>query len=203
MFITFEGIDHCGKSTQVKLLENYFIDEKGQDVINIREPGGTGISEKIRSILLDKKISDMKIETEILLFSASRAQLVREIIKPGLQKGKVVISDRFHDSTTAYQGYGRGIPLEYINAINSFAIEGCVPDITFIIDIDLETAEERKRSKNSVLDRMEIAGREFFERVRTGYLEIASTHKRFVVINGKDEINIINKRIIEEVKKRF
>ncbi|NUN09814.1 MAG: dTMP kinase [Ignavibacteriaceae bacterium] len=203
MFITFEGIDHCGKSTQVKLLENYFINEKGLDVINIREPGGTGISEKIRTILLDKKISDMKIETEILLFSASRAQLVREVIKPGLEQGKVVISDRFHDSTTAYQGYGRGIPLEYINTINSFAIAGCVPDITFIIDIDLETAEERKKSKNSVPDRMEIAGREFFERVRNGYREIARTHKRFVLIDGKDEIGIIKNRIIEEVKKRF
>lgn len=203
MFITFEGIDFCGKSTQVKLLETYLIQNRKSIVKTIREPGGTEISEKIRTILLEKKISDMSIETEILLFSASRAQLVQKVIKPNLVDGKVVISDRFHDSTTAYQGYGRGIPLDYIKAINEFAIDGCLPDVTFILDIDLETAEVRRQVKNSELDRMESSGRNFFERVRAGYLELASGHKRFVILDGKDDIMTIHKKIIDEVEKRF
>src|ERR1035437_7478026 len=117
MFITFEGIDFCGKSTQVQLLQKY-LENKGERVVIIREPGGTDISEKIRDILLDKKNFKMVTEAEIFLFSASRAQLVREKIRPFLDKGYYVISDRFHDSTTAYQGYGRGLPIESVEHIN-------------------------------------------------------------------------------------
>ena len=122
MFITFEGLDFCGKSTQVEILKNY-LESKGKDVKIIREPGGTEISEKIRDILLDKKNSEMTIESELLLFSSSRAQLVRERIIPLLKEGYFVISDRFHDSSVAYQGYGRGISISSVKEIQNFTIK--------------------------------------------------------------------------------
>jgi len=143
MFITFEGLDFCGKSTQVEILKDYF-ESKNKKVVIIREPGGTEISEKIREILLDKKNSEMSIESELLLFSSSRAQLVREKIIPLLNQGCYVISDRFHDSSIAYQGYGRGISIESVMAIQNFAIDGAVPNITFFIDVPLEEIGRRR-----------------------------------------------------------
>lgn len=199
MFITFEGIDFCGKSTQVYLLKKYLLSQN-KTVEIIREPGGTEISEVVRSILLDKKHNHMKMETEIFLFSASRAQLVREKIQPSINKGVYVISDRFHDSTTAYQGYGRGIDLETVNHINRLAIDGAIPDITFIIDIPVSVASKRKMKKSeSSLDRMELSDNIFFERVRKGYLTIAGKERRFRVIDGTKSIEEINKKIIEEI----
>jgi len=199
MFITFEGIDFCGKSTQVDLLKKYLISQN-KTVEIIREPGGTEISEIVRSILLDKKHNHMKMETEIFLFSASRAQMVREKIQPSISKGFYVISDRFHDSTTAYQGYGRGIDLETVSHINKLAIDSTIPDITFIIDIPIFVANERKMKKSeSSLDRMELSDNIFFERVRNGYLSIANNEKRFRIIDGTKTIEEINKKIIEEI----
>jgi dTMP kinase len=199
MFITFEGIDFCGKSTQVDLLKKYLISQN-KTVEIIREPGGTEISEIVRSILLDKKHNHMKMETEIFLFSASRAQMVREKIQPSINKGFYVISDRFHDSTTAYQGYGRGIDLETVSHINKLAIDSTIPDITFIIDIPIFVANERKMKKSeSSLDRMELSDNIFFERVRNGYLSIANNEKRFRIIDGTKTIEEINKKIIEEI----
>jgi dTMP kinase len=199
MFITFEGIDFCGKSTQVSLLKNY-LESINKEVEIIREPGGTEISEIVRSVLLDKKHNHMKMETEIFLFSASRAQLVREKIQPLINKGVYVISDRFHDSTTAYQGYGRGINLEIVKHINKLAIDGALPDITFIIDIPIVVANKRKMEKGEAsLDRMELSDNIFFEKVRNGYLTIAKNEKRFRVIDGTRSIEEINKNIIEEI----
>ena len=199
MFITFEGIDFCGKSTQVSLLKNY-LQSNNKQVEIIREPGGTEISEIVRSLLLDKKHNHMKMETEIFLFSASRAQLVREKIQPLINKGIYVISDRFHDSTTAYQGYGRGISLEIVKHINKLAIDGALPDITFIIDIPVGVANKRKMEKGvASLDRMELSDNIFFEKVRNGYLTIAKNEKRFRVIDGTKSIENINKNIIEEI----
>ncbi len=132
MFITFEGIDFCGKSTQIDLLEKHLLN-KNKKVLVIREPGGTEISEKIRRMLLDKENSKMFMETEFLLFSASRSQLVREKIQPYLERGFYVISDRFHDSSSAYQGYGRGISIDVISSINKLAIGKSMPDITFLL----------------------------------------------------------------------
>ncbi|HUX59924.1 MAG TPA: dTMP kinase, partial [Ignavibacteriaceae bacterium] len=140
MFITFEGIDFSGKSTQVKLLRKY-LNNKNKKVKIIREPGGTKISELVRTILLNKAHNKMTIETEIFLFSASRSQLVRQKIRPYLEQGIYVISDRFHDSTTAYQGFGRGIPIEAVKSINRLAIGETIPDLTFFIDIPVEEAE--------------------------------------------------------------
>jgi len=199
MFITFEGIDFCGKSTQVKLLQKY-LENKGEKVAIIREPGGTEISEKIRDILLDKKNHKMVMESEIFLFSASRAQIVREKIRPFLDEGFYVISDRFHDSTTAYQGYGRGLPIESVETINHVAIDKTIPDITFIIDIPGEELARRKKLKNrSELDRIEVSHNLFYDRVRHGYLTIAKKEKRFRVIDGTLDIDEIHNIVVNEL----
>lgn len=199
MFITFEGLDFCGKSTQVKLLVKY-LEEKNKTVKILREPGGTDISEQIRSILLEKKNSLMYDETELLLFSASRSQLVRQTIIPDLQKGIYLISDRFHDSTTAYQAYGRGLNKEFIKGLNSFVIENALPDITFFIDIPLDEIEKRKaKVKKNELDRIEISERKFYENVREGYLKMAGEEDRFKVIDGRKSIEELHQLIINEI----
>ncbi|BDQ01701.1 dTMP kinase [Ignavibacterium sp.] len=200
MFITFEGIDFCGKSTQVELLKNYF-ERKGKSVKVIREPGGTEISEKIRDLLLDKKNNKMFMETELLLFSASRAQLVREKIVPFIQEGSVVISDRFHDSSTAYQGFGRGLPIEAVLNVHKLAIGDTIPDITFIIDIPVSVAVKRKAEKtHQELDRIEVSSNDFFEKVRNGYLTLAKNEKRFRIIDGTKSIEEIHKLIINYIE---
>jgi dTMP kinase len=199
MFITFEGIDFCGKSTQVELLKNHLI-SLGKEVKILREPGGTEISEEIRRILLDKKHNKMVMETEILLFAASRAQIVREKIRPYLKQGFYVISDRFHDSTTAYQGYGRGIPLEIVNHIHQLAIGSTIPDITFFLDIPVEEAEKRKALNRHVeLDRIETSEDNFYQRVRNGYLELAKTELRFRIIDGMQKIEDVQMEILKQM----
>lgn len=199
MFITFEGIDFSGKSTQVELLKNYLL-RKNIRVQIIREPGGTEISEAVRSILLDKKHYSMSMETEIFLFSACRAQLVREKIRPYIKEGIYVISDRFHDSTTAYQGFGRGIPIETVNHINNLAIGETIPDVTFFIDIPVEVADERKSSRNNgELDRIEASDVDFYNKVRQGYLKLAGTEKRIKVVDGTLTEEEIHNIIVEEL----
>lgn len=201
MFITFEGIDFSGKSTQIQLLKEH-LTAKGRDVLVIREPGGGEIEEKIRTILLDKKNLEMTSETEILLFSASRAQLVRKTILPSLERGTIVISDRFHDSTTAYQGYGRQIPLEMVKKISEFAIQEAVPDITFFIDIPVAEARKRKLAHGQEsLDRIENMNDDFYSRVRNGYLEIAKSESRFRVVNGCEKKDEVHAMIVNELQK--
>lgn len=200
MFITFEGLDFCGKSTQVKLLQK-FLEDKQFDVSLIREPGGVKISEKIREILLDKKNNEMSFETELLLFSASRAQLVREMIIPKLEKNEIVISDRFHDSSIAYQGYGRGIDSEFVSSLQKFAIGNAVPDITFFIDIPVEEVLRRKKNVSELdLDRIEVSENEFYARVRSGYKILSEQEKRFTVIDGMKSIEIVHSEIKNIVK---
>ncbi len=201
MFITFEGIDFCGKSTQIDLLEKHLLN-KNKKVLVIREPGGTEISEKIRRMLLDKENSKMFMETEFLLFSASRSQLVREKIQPYLETGFYVISDRFHDSSSAYQGYGRGISRDVISSINKLAIGKSMPDITFFIDIPVDVAEQRRQQRSiDNLDRIENSNEDFFYRVRKGYLKLAEREKRFKVVNGTEDVEVIHKKIINEIEK--
>ncbi len=200
MFISFEGIDFSGKSTQIELLKDYLVDNNKKVEI-LREPGGTEISEKVRRILLDNKNEKMFAEAELLLFSASRAQLLREKIQPYLEKGIYVISDRFHDSSTAYQGYGRGIPLEVVNMVHQLAIGDTIPDLTFFIDIPVGIANERRKKKSKLkLDRIEVADIEFYNRVRNGYLEIARREERFKVIEGTQTIETIQNQIISELE---
>ena len=201
MFITFEGIDFCGKSTQIELLKSYLL-KNNKKVRVIREPGGTEISEKIRTMLLDKENSKMLMETEFLLFSASRSQLVREKIRPYLDAGIYVISDRFHDSSTAYQGYGRGISIEVVLSVHKLAIGNTIPDVTFFLDIPVEVAEQRRQEKLSEhLDRIEISDMDFFSRVRNGYIELAKSENRFRILNGTDSVENIQEKIINEIEK--
>jgi dTMP kinase len=184
MFITFEGIDCSGKSTQIDHLIRKL--RRGHwDVLVVREPGGTEISERIRTLLLDVRHGEMDGSTELLLFSASRSQLVTERIQPALERGDIVIADRFHDSTTAYQGFGRGIDVEAITHIHRIATHGLSPDISFFLDISVEESLKRRSARAGSIDRMEAADTAFFERVREGYLSIASiSPSRFRIIDG-------------------
>jgi len=202
MFITFEGIDGSGKSTQARLLSER-LKEEGKDCIFLREPGGTEISEKIRNILLDKDHLEMTHFAELFLFSAARTQLVTEVIKPCLDLGKIVLCDRYYDSTTAYQGYGRGIDIEAVKNINRVASQGNVPDATFILDLELPEVQRRLSGKRDE-DRMEAGGREFFENVRRGYLEIAKSEpKRCVVVDGMKPRQDIHETIWDHVQKKL
>ncbi len=184
MFITFEGLDFSGKTTQAKrLIEKLRL--RGHTVHFLREPGGTKISERVREILLDKTFGEMTDAAELLLFSASRSQLVTEVILPALRRSEVVVCDRYFDSTTAYQGYGRMLDLEAVQLINRFATGGLDPDLTILIDISVDEIERRKAHAGLTFDRMESSGREFYERVRTGYHKLSTDQpRRFVRING-------------------
>lgn len=193
MFISFEGLDASGKSTQAELTAARFR-ESGEEVVFIREPGGTQLGEKIRSMLLDVN-NYIEPIAEVFLFSAARAQLVREVIQPALAQGQVVICDRYVDSTTSYQGYGRELPLESIHAVNRIAIGTVLPDLTFFIDIPIEEIERRQRAAGKITDRMERAGLDFFQRSRNGYIELSKTEKRLKIINGERSPD----RIFEEI----
>lgn len=195
MFISFEGLDYCGKTTQAFLLTDFF-KSKGKNVILLREPGGTPISEKIRSILLDEEHEDLTFVAELLLFSAARNQLVKQVIQPALKDNRIVICDRFVDSTTVYQGYGRGINLEDITIINKISTDGLMPDYTFFLDIEVEEMLNRREIARGVADRMESSGIEFFNKVRNGFWQVAqNSPDRFIVINGKNPIDQIHKEI--------
>ena len=197
MLISFEGIDGSGKSTQIALLEEYLI-EKGLNVCVYREPGGVQISEKIRDLLLNSKV-DIHPVSEMLLFSAARAQLVAEKVIPDLKVGKVVILDRFYDSTTAYQGYGRGnLSLDYIHDINKIASLNCEPDITIYLKLTWE--ESKLRTADKQKDRMEKAGEKFFNRVIQGFDYLANKHSRFAVIDADSSVNNIHQEIIKNVE---
>lgn len=192
LFITFEGADGCGKTTQLKLLAEY-LQEKGRDVLITREPGAKGLGEKVREILLnyDGVVSD---RCESFLFLADRAQHVDVIVNPAVSAGQIVLCDRHIDSTVAYQGYGRGLSIERINLLNEIATNGKKPDLTFVFDIDVDTSMSRVGEEK---DRLESAGREFHERVRLGYLEIAKAEpQRIKVINAIQSIEEIHAEVV-------
>jgi dTMP kinase len=202
-FITFEGSEGCGKSTQVQLLANR-LDAAGVPFLITREPGGTAIGETIRELLQFAPQSEgMTPETEVLLFEASRAQLVREVIQPALEHGECVIADRFFDSTTVYQGVARKLDRKIVRQLNAFAVGDCVPDITFLLDVDLETTRARMKGPRRP-DRMEQEADEFYEKVRDGYLELAKWQKdRVVVIKGWESPTDIANGIWKTLSKRF
>ncbi|HZV47405.1 MAG TPA: dTMP kinase [Thermodesulfovibrionales bacterium] len=190
-FISFEGIEGTGKSTQAKLLYNY-LREKGADVILTEEPGGTQISVKIREVLLSVEHKEMSPLTELLLYNASRAQHIQEVIMPALDRGAIVITDRFTDSTLAYQGYGRGLDLQLIDSIDLIATGRLRPDITLLLDLDVQTGLKRNRGINKT-DRLELEDVPFHERVRNGYQMLAEHDpariKLISVTAGIDEIH--------------
>ncbi len=194
MLITFEGIDGCGKSTQAKLLSEKLTAE-GIETLLLREPGGTELSEAIRTLLLNKEYSHpLASETELLLFAASRAQIVREVILPALRKDIVVILDRFTDSTIAYQSFGRGIPIGFVEMVNRIATDDVEPDLTFLFDIDLDTASKRRASSGK--DRIEAESELFFNRVIQGYMHQAQRHtERITVLDAAESIEKLQQSI--------
>jgi dTMP kinase len=202
-FITFEGSEGCGKSTQVKRLTDR-IEKSGVPFLVTREPGGTPIGEAIRELLqFSPQSAVMTPETELLLFEASRAQLVREIIKPALERGQCVIADRFFDSTTVYQGVARRLQPKIVQQLNAFAVGDCVPDITFFLDVDLPTARDRMKGPRRP-DRMEQQPDEFYEDVIKAYRELARNEsKRFVRIDGSQPSDEIESEIWKILSKRF
>lgn len=199
-FISFEGIEGTGKSTQAKLLQQGLLG-LGYEVILTEEPGGTLISLRIREILLSVDHTNMKPLTELLLYNAARAQHIEEVILPALNRGAVVITDRFTDSTFAYQGYGRGIDLNLLESIDKIATNGLRPHITVLLDLDVETGLKRNRRINKT-DRLELEDVEFHERVRKGYHELAAKEpERIKVLDasvGIEELKIIIARIIPD-----
>jgi dTMP kinase len=200
VFITFEGIDGSGKSTQIEMLHRR-LTEEGHRVHTFRDPGGTGVSEKIRETLLNAEL-DVAPVTEALLFSAARAQLIAEKVQPLLKKGDVVILDRFYDSTVAYQGYGRAsLPLVDIHALNEIASYGLVPDLTFYLKIPVEEAQKRTASVEK--DRMEKSGAEFYQNVIKGFNELAKSEKRFVAVDAAESPDQIHDLINKRVQKRL
>ncbi|MBT1248004.1 MULTISPECIES: dTMP kinase [unclassified Thermosipho (in: thermotogales)] len=180
MFITFEGIDGSGKSTQLDLLANY-LEQKNKKVIKVREPGGTILGEKIRDLLLN---FPMNSRSELLLFLASRAQLVDEIIKPSLKKGYFVLADRFTDSSIAYQGGARNLGIDLVENLNSFATDNILPNIVFFIDVPVNIAITRILKK----DRIEKEGKNFLEKVRDTYLKISMKKDNFYIIDGNQDV---------------
>jgi dTMP kinase len=201
-FITFEGSEGCGKSTQARRLAAQ-LEKLAVPFLLTREPGGTSIGESIRELLqFAPQSARMSPETELLLFEASRSQLVREVIKPALEHGTCVISDRFFDSTTIYQGAARNLDRQAVEALNAFVVNGCLPDITFVLDVDLKTAQSRMQSPRRP-DRMEQEAPEFYERVRAGYRELPVREpNRVVLIDGTQSIETIETQIWEILLKR-
>lgn len=198
IFITFEGIDGSGKTTQINALIDR-LQAAGISYLLLREPGGTEIGEKIRDILLDKNHHRMCAITELLLYSASRYQLTESRIIPALETGEVVICDRFYDSTTAYQGYGRGIDLDFIRQLNTVATKSLAPDKTFILDITLD--ERHRRLGRKSLDRLEKEALDFHQRVRAGFLKMAIDEpQRLVVLNGNQNPDKLSNQIWEHFK---
>lgn len=203
-FITFEGPEGSGKTTQIRALGEY-LSERGRDVLITREPGGTGIGDQIRAVLHDVRNTAMLPNTEILLYSASRAQIVGEVIRPALARGQVVLCDRYADSTMAYQGYGHGLDREALRQITRFATGGLAPDLTLYLDIAVEAGLQRKlrafQAGESELNRMDRKELAFHQRVRQGYLEMAAAEpSRWVVIDASLPIEEVQRAIRRRVE---
>jgi dTMP kinase len=202
-FITFEGSEGCGKSTQVRRLAKR-LEKLGLPFLVTREPGGTAIGESIRELLqFAPESASMTAETELLLFEASRAQLVREVIKPALSRTECVIADRFFDSTTVYQGAARKLDSKTVEEFNVFVVGDCIPDVTFVLDVDLRTARARMSAPRRP-DRMEMQSEEFYELVCEGYRELANREmKRIVLIDGTKSADSIETEIWNILGERF
>ena len=204
LFITFEGPEGAGKSTQIGLICEY-LEKKGRKCVRVREPGGTEIGEKLREILKHHKGDEpLYAETELLLFEASRAQLVRNLIIPSLEKGFVVVCDRFYDSTAAYQGYARKIDLDFINKLNAFASFGRIPDITILLDLPVEEGFLRTKTRKETMDkddRIEAEALGFHRAVRNGFLAMALNEpERIKIVPALGELDHIHLQIVREIE---
>ncbi|HLW38676.1 MAG TPA: dTMP kinase [Candidatus Eremiobacteraceae bacterium] len=200
LFVTFEGVEGAGKSTQVRLLADN-LSRAGMQSVVTREPGGTPLGERVRALLIDPG-ADMSRETEALLLNSSRAELVDKTIAPALRAGKLVVCDRFWDATLAYQGYGRGLPLDNLQQLNLFAARGLTPDLTFLLDIPLDISRQRLQGRST--DRMERENQAFHERVARGYRELAAANaQRFVVLDGTQPQAQVAAQVLDAVLKRW
>jgi dTMP kinase len=201
LFITFEGPDGCGKSTQIAPLADY-LRTKGHEVYTTREPGGTEISDQVRQIIMAMKNTSMHPRTELLLFLSARAQLVEEVIRPRLAAGEVVISDRYGDSTLAYQGYGHGVDRDVIRNLLSFATGGLIPDLTLLLDVDAETGLLRRQTGGGEWNRLDAYQLEFHRRVRSGYHELAALEpSRWVTVDAEqtpEMVQLAIRRVVDE-----
>ena len=204
LFVSFEGIEGCGKTTQMRLLRDWLA-EQGYDVLATREPGGTRIGDQIRDILLKPAHTEMDSHAEILLFSAARAQIVGEMILPHLERGAVVLCDRFADSTLAYQGYGLGLDLDVLRVITRFATRGLIPDVTFFLELPVEEGLRRKAAGSQAeWNRMERKQVEYHQRVHAGYRSLAQAEpQRWVSIDAMEDIASIQLMIRQEVTARL
>ena len=202
IFITMEGPDGAGKSTQIDLLKKY-LEDKGYNILLTRDPGGNDISEAIRGIILNKDFTEMGYMTELLLYASARAQLVKENIKPALEAGTAVIADRFVDSSAVYQGIGRGLGIDTVYKVNEFALQGIMPDMTILMDLDAEVGLARKKNQ-AELDRMENEKMEFHQKVVDGYRMLADMHpERIVKIDATLPIDEIHGIIVGYVEKKL
>ena len=203
LFITFEGIEGCGKTTQLRLLAAD-LERRGYEVIATREPGGCPIGDAVRRILLDPENNAMVPRAELLLYAAGRAQHVEEVIRPALAAGRIVLCDRYIDATAAYQGFGRGLPGEMIDGLNTLAVSGLVPDLTFLLDLPVEEGLGRAVERNAATalqeDRFERESLKFHQRVREGYLSIARRESRFRIIDAGGTTQQVAARIIPEAE---
>lgn len=204
MFISFEGSEGCGKSTQIAMLEAALA-ARGREVQRVREPGGTPLGEEIRRLLKHSAAGEgMCAEAEILLFSASRAELTRSIILPALAGGQVVIADRFVDSTTVYQGIARGLPAAAVATVSAFATSGRLPDLTILLDLEVAASRARTDSRGQQRDRFEREDDAFFEKVRRGYLELAAAQpERFLVIDADHSPEEIHRLVMDRVAQQL
>ncbi len=203
MFITFEGPEGSGKTTQIALLAD-FLRGQGFSVLTTREPGGTPISEQVRGVLHDVQNSTMTPEAEILLYSAARAQLVGEVIRPALAAGQVVLCDRYADSTLAYQGHGRGLDLNALHQITHFATQSLQPHLTLYFDIDIERGLQRRQQGNLEMNRMDLQTRAFYERVRAGYMTLIQAEPaRWVIIDAERDLHAVQKAVRQTVQTRL
>lgn len=201
MFVSFEGIDGSGKSTQARLLSNA-LRKRGHDVVDVREPGGTSLGEQVRSLLLDPDAA-ITPRTELLLFSAARAQLVAEVIRPALNRGAIVLADRFFDSTTAYQGAGRELAApDWMAAFQRFVTDDLSPDRTYLVDVPLDVAAARRGDRDA--DRMERGGDAFYTRVRDGYRQLAEADPgRVLVLDGRRTPDALHGQILDDLLGRL
>jgi dTMP kinase len=203
MFISFEGIDGCGKSTQLQRLVDW-LTARGIEPVCVREPGGTAIGERLREALLDPATGDLDDRTEALMYAASRAELVATVIKPALEAGQFVIADRFVDSSIAYQGAGRAIGVEDVAKMNGFAIDGTMPDLTLLFAVSVDEASARRAAARGGDDRIEAEGRAFLDRVAFAYGALAEQHpERIVVIDAARDVDSIAADVATVVEQRL
>lgn len=198
-FITFEGIDGCGKSTQVRRLATWIHQQVGREPLLVREPGGTRLGERIRDLLLDPATGDISSEAEALLYASSRAELVSEVIEPARAAGTAVIADRFLGSSLVYQGVARGLGIERVRAANDLAIGTCTPDVTILLDIPVDVAASRRAATGEAPDRIELAGTSFMEQVADAYRAIAASSPGWIVVAADADEDVVYARMLEQL----